>query len=743
MKKILPLFLIIVYISNAGLKFDYQRLDMHYDGLVFNNNYIFFYGANNSIARTDLNNENWELIKIIDEETDIIKIRNEDNGFYGISEQSVFRLNSEGKPLSTKSFEAVSEFKDVIKLDNNFFILNENSIDILDNDFEKINSVFFNENIVTTKMELFNDNLIVGTTNGSLYSFVNGIDNQPEIFDFVEKGYLDSAAKIYRFKKYNSDLYILVGSSIYQTNDLKNYTKKNSGSLVFNIYDDNIYSIHSYTGFGSSDFNLVKFCRSSDSIVEQISNPELDRYCEMLRIIGFEFINSNLIFAYGSQNLILRSTDGGYNWELISYLNPSGNIQWVNVNTGYQTEKKEEIYKTRNGGVTWQTQKTGNYNLKNWSLGYSYFYSEDGRGVIFGSHSLVNNPTTFYTKDYGDTWDTTCIDEIYGYGFSRNAPIIRINDEYKVFYPSRFKSLYYTLIFTLDLDMNCKSTECVDSANLFNIQKYNDKYYALSFDGRHEDGYGVDTNTYQILTADAPGIAWDTLINLSMMDTSISYMSIIDDNIYLGGIIWYPDEDTASRNVLYKVDIEKNTYQRLKLITGESFKRLIKWENKIIAGAKDGLIYCDDIENNPYNWKKEPVPGYYPWIITGFFDNIMYAYTPDRHFLKFTFHEDTPVEEPGAEVIKMYNYPPYPQPANNHVSTEIYWDARYDMQNATITVHDYTGKTISKPGEISVNKMNIYHGEIIWDCSSVSSGVYFINIRLGGTTRTVPVVVGR
>lgn len=357
MKKILPLFLIIVYISNAGLKFDYQRLDMHYDGLVFNNNYIFFYGANNSIARTDLNNENWELIKIIDEETDIIKIRNEDNGFYGISEQSVFRLNSEGKPLNTKSIEAVSEFKDVIKFDNNFLILNENSIDILDNDFEKINSVYFDENIVTTKMELFNDNLIVGTTNGLLYSFVNGIDNQPEIFNFIEKGYLDSAAKIYRFKKYNSDLYILVGSSIYQTNDLKNYTKKNSGSLVFNIYDDNIYSIHSYTGFGSSDYNLVKFCRSSDSIVEPISNPELDRYCEMLIIKGFEFINSNLIFAYGSQNLILRSADGGYNWELISYLNPSGNMQWVNVNTGYQTESKEEIYKTRNGGVTWQTQK--------------------------------------------------------------------------------------------------------------------------------------------------------------------------------------------------------------------------------------------------------------------------------------------------------------------------------------------------------------------------------------------------
>ena len=80
-----------------------------------------------------LNNENWELIKIINEETDIIKIRNEDSGFYGISEQSVFRLNSEGKPLNTKSFEAVSEFKDVIKLDNNFLILNENSIDILDN----------------------------------------------------------------------------------------------------------------------------------------------------------------------------------------------------------------------------------------------------------------------------------------------------------------------------------------------------------------------------------------------------------------------------------------------------------------------------------------------------------------------------------------------------------------------------------------------------------------------------------
>ena len=746
MKKILPLLLLIIYTANAGLKFDYIDLRFYqYRGIASNDKYVFFYGTNNYINRSNHDNSEWKSITITENGFNIKKMRSETGGFYGVYESGLFRLDDEGDVIYKKQLDNPpdEEFIDIVKFNDEYIVVCENSILAFDNNFNLLNTKDYDSGIVISEIETFGDFLLAGTENGLLFKYNNNIDNEPEIIDFLEKSYCDSTGKVQSFEKSENYFYLKIAGNLYKSSDFVTFTKVDIIGNSYNVIEDEIYSLQlKQSGFGEINDQLY-FYKNNAPDYEQISNPDLKRYCEILIPVGFDFVNDQEIYAYGYDNLILKSSDGGINWDFISYYKPWPEIQWVDKNIGYQKMDKGVVYKTTNGGITWKTEIKMDENLSNWPLNSTSYFNEDGRGLLVGSGTAVGLPNVIYTDDAGDTYKTKYIDGISSYTFHLGAPIIRINDEYKIYFPGKRQTWLFTLLFTLDIDLNFISKEIIDTVNIFKILKHDDLYYALSIDRRQMNGPPPDTNVYQILYSDEPGAKWDTLISMKMMDTTINCINIFGNNILLGGYVWCPDENPNAKHTLHKVNIKTRTYELLKLDNESGYKNFIEWDSRIIAGGDSCLIYCEDLENNPYDWKQDSVPGYYIRIINGFFDNTMYAYANGYHLLKFTFHKDTPVEEPRAEGIKMYNYPPYPQPANNHVSTEIYWDSRYDMQNAAITVHDYTGKLVSKPGDISINKMNVYRGEINWDCSSVSSGVYFINIRLGGTTRTVPVVVGR
>ncbi len=746
MKKILPLLLLIIYTANAGLKFDYIDLVFHqYRGIVSNDKYVFFYGTNNYINRSNHDNSEWKSITITENEFSIKEMRSETGGFYGVYESGLFRLDDEGNIIYKKQLDNPpdEEFVDIVKFNDEYIVVSENSIFVYDNDFNLLNTKDYDSGIVISEIETFGDNLLAGTKNGLLFKYKNSIDNGPEIIDFSEKSYCDSTGKVQSFEKSENYFYLKIAGDLYKSSDLISFTKVDIIGNSYNVNEDEIYSLQlKQSGFGEINDQLY-FYKNNAPDYEQISNPDLKRYCEILIPIGFDFINDKEIYAYGYDNLILKSSDGGINWDFISYFKPGFNRQWISKETGFQKSDDGVVYKTTNGGITWKTEIKMDEKLSNWPTSSTFYFNEDGRGIIVGSGTPAGLPNVIYTNDGGETFQTKYIEGIGHYIFDKYAPIIRDNDEYKIYFPGRYQSWYYTLLFTLDLDMNFISKEIIDSVNIYKIEEYGSGYLALAKDRRPIPGRASDHNPYQLLYSDEPGGNWDTLMTLDMMDTLLHNMSIIDDIIYMRGFVWVDDKDSNCRHILYKVNISEKTKQLIRIKFNENYDGIFKFDNKLIAGAINGLVYCNNIDDNPYEWEFASVPGYFVWNFENQFNDLIYAYCSGQNLLKFTFHKDTPVEEPRAEGIKMYNYPPYPQPANNHVSTEIYWDSRYDIQNAAITVHDYTGKLVSKPGDISINKMNVYRGEISWDCSSVSSGVYFINIRLGGTTRTVPVVVGR
>ena len=748
MKKILPLFLLIVYISNAGLKFDYEKLNIDdIYGIVHNDNCILFYGNSSNFLKTNFFTSEWVNIQPVLEPLAIKKIRTDGNEFYGVyNKKYFFKLNENADLLETITLpdSLTDEIVDIYKLSNKYYMAFKDKVLAFNLDFQFFKEINIPDGIEISGLCYFRNSLLIATKNSKILKISPDNQDEVSVIDLYQRNLTDSNKTIRRFVNSNGYLYFISDSLIYKTNNLEVFEEIYSKTKLFDVNDDILYSITTGTIDTRFNYNQVLFYKNDGNGTKTISNNELDRYVTELFLMELNFINDDLIFAAGKDNSIIKSTNGGVTWEVLSNYEPKANVIWIDSLNGFFWNTKAKIFKTTNGGITWRPQLlTDKEIIKFKNKPFTAHFDEMANGVLFTNRVNTGYPNVMKTTDGGETFKIFRIEETANYSYSEFAPLVKYNNEYKLYFPSRFASWPYTLLFTFDEDINYKSKQLIDSLHLFSIKEYKNQYYALARDMRYDDGEKPDTCVYHILKSGEPGITWDTVITMRTLDTIINFMDIIDDYVYLGGIYWTGRTDTNSFGVLYRADLKNKSYKLLRFDNIGSYIKIVKWENKIITGSINGLYYSENSNNFNNIWKTIELPGYSPWALNEFQDNQLFSYGIGKDFLKFTFHEDTPVEELHTEVIKMYNYPPYPQPANNHVSTEIYWDARYDMQNATITVHDYTGKTISKPGEISVNKMNVYHGEIIWDCSSVSSGVYFINIRLGGTTRTVPVVVGR
>jgi hypothetical protein len=85
--------------------------------------------------------------------------------------------------------------------------------------------------------------------------------------------------------------------------------------------------------------------------------------------------------------------------------------------------------------------------------------------------------------------------------------------------------------------------------------------------------------------------------------------------------------------------------------------------------------------------------------------------------------------------------PPQPQPAKTRVSTTFYWDKQIEFNFDKIIICDIAGTKFPKDGKLTFNKLSIWNGDVIWDCSDVPSGIYFILITHGNNAKAIKVII--
>lgn len=89
----------------------------------------------------------------------------------------------------------------------------------------------------------------------------------------------------------------------------------------------------------------------------------------------------------------------------------------------------------------------------------------------------------------------------------------------------------------------------------------------------------------------------------------------------------------------------------------------------------------------------------------------------------------------------LYSFPPFPQPATKEVRSLVYWDTSCDIEQDEIGIYNIYGVKVSNRDKISFDKLSVYNGYLIWNCSSMASGVYLIVIKHGNAAITIKVMV--
>jgi serine/threonine-protein kinase len=140
---------------------------------------------------------------------------------------------------------------------------------------------------------------------------------------------------------------------------------------------------------------------------------------------NIKFLDNNTGFITGNKGLILKTTNGGFNWsKVITNSNEIiFDIAFFNSHKGFAVGWNGLLLETNNGGDTWQSfksQLTDNY-LK------SIDVNSSGYGLIVGEDGII-----LFTSNSGDTWDK--IDMKSSGGFQK---VKYISYEYAIIIGSR------------------------------------------------------------------------------------------------------------------------------------------------------------------------------------------------------------------------------------------------------------------------------------------------------------------
>ncbi|WP_299670005.1 T9SS type A sorting domain-containing protein [uncultured Polaribacter sp.] len=141
--------------------------------------------------------------------------------------------------------------------------------------------------------------------------------------------------------------------------------------------------------------------------------------------LGFHLISDSKWFMAERESLY-RTTDSGQNWEVLLSLEPNTiyqssawftDVHFPSENIGYAVGTANKIFKTIDGGDTWNEIQWSDSTKPYRRLSNVNFISED-RGFAMGyqvDDILLNigvfSPLVYYTEDGGQTWEETLFPE--------------------------------------------------------------------------------------------------------------------------------------------------------------------------------------------------------------------------------------------------------------------------------------------------------------------------------------------
>ncbi|GMU90167.1 MAG: hypothetical protein AMXMBFR49_23730 [Chlorobiota bacterium] len=225
-----------------------------------------------------------------------------------------------------------------------------------------------------------------------------------------EGWYFQTPANIKKIAFIDNNTLIAVGSGIWKSDDFGESWKGTALGYKFrdgsvNHFLNSVDFFATSVGFAVGDRGLIMKTVNGGNNWERKYGPPFDPF--VTSFTDVQMLSSNVIVVIGltkngtiDESVIIKSTDGGDNWTTIkvdpgSYYN---DLDFVDENSGWITANNKRALKTTDGGNTWIS-----FALPS-TIGYNYSYSLDFIDANNGLISTSLARQVVKTTDGGSTW---------------------------------------------------------------------------------------------------------------------------------------------------------------------------------------------------------------------------------------------------------------------------------------------------------------------------------------------------
>ncbi len=757
--------------------FEYYRVYTNYNGSAYNGSSILVYGEGGVLVRTIDGGETWTQINL----NDTFNITSAVNlgGDYFATTKTNRLIKSTDDGVNWKEYKLGEEIKTlrVAVYENSVYCLTDKSVIKLSRNLENLKNFLLESVSLESDLSVNDDYLVYAAGEGKL-GVINLKTENETVLNMRDLGLCENCAVPY-------DLYNIEGKIYFcQNHDLYRYDiNKDNSELIFHpiksgnyaYSNGEIYELYNvfFTHLNLDSMYFVKIDEKTKTATS-IKASGNDRYISELEFRDVSFISKDTVVAVGADKLIYFSYDGGQTWNLKSHFNcrtEHGDIVRFDKFKASRISDHAKFVKTTDGGTTWLPQKNyepifanrhfgdflnyGTTYFKNSQLGFQF-------RVIVAS---TGKDTNFaYTSDGCETVKLKCSDGLSGYLDKDALFAITSLDTIMFIFPGLVpKTFYnYTIIYKLDESLDEVNRTVLDSAHIIFMDKFEDgALYAVTVNlksPRSEDGSKIYDNRYcSLLKSNDNGYSWRKELDFwKGYQYKPQPLKSVGNNIFLS--IFNNEEDTFFRH-LYKLNVKTKNIE--KIYSREAyyfaFNGVCEIDDKIYLIGRyfnednnytDELLVNEDIKNNPTEWEAlEPHDRYGIFVLFAKNDSLITIHSYDSlmqsqvvWFAKVK--KGTSVNDISVNSMNtLYMSSPYPLPAKEKVKVRIWWDRRYNIKEADITVSNILGESVATDNQFTVNNINSYSGVLIWNFKDLGPGVYFITIKLREFVRSVPVIV--
>lgn len=518
-------------------------------------------------------------------------------------------------------------------------------------------------------------------------------------------------------------------------------------------------------------------------------------------------VNSDTLIAVGNSNLISISFNRGKSWKILSFFNPVTNTSSIYFDQQYfsimdknriHVISNNSVFTTNNGGITWLPQKYTSAMPTISTTPASYIFDNNGLGTVRFFASNANDTNVWKTTDFGETLQPSHLDTItikrtdirikYIYQ-QRNAcrainaifNSVRVNVKVGDF----TRPSDYALIFLFDTNFRFVDSIRINATYMSNfIQAEDKRFYSLCLSDSGEniaDSIGKTENYHYnyYLIHSTDGKKWDSIPiplkqSLRYDGTKYYYMNRISTYItHHNDKLYFPE---YRREILFIYDLKQGKLDSLILpaFCKDVPQSLEFGKELYMMSDKNTLYKTKGFGTTTVEWDSiapeelmSQWDNYYPASTpngrestqsfrmfndtTGF---IVYAYDAPGGFSGGEYQLKvakisgksglTDIVEPHIEdnSSQLWTTTVFPIPGNTTVNTYLYWDNTHNIDNADIKVYDIYGTQIHI-NPMKIHKTSSFRGILEWDCSNISSGIYIVQIKLSGASRSFPVLIAR